>query len=326
LPPSNTTRQTTRVIEEFDFPREESIVKYFKTGIDTMSHISGDLAKQVDQVKQEAENARAHMKEWTDRVVTNDKEKILKYVQDLSEAADELQNAEAEFVGLCDTAAQLLKALGEELERKIVSAESTRISQDIKDEQKLMSKTIGYTEDKLERIKKQFQFTKSKFHTLSATSEWLSMKVEDEIEQLRNQKNHWEGGLAAGFVGAAGVCGSTVAFTLMAGGAAAPTLVFCGAAVMADGAVGVHVMRQNFENSKKRLKDCQGQFDNLEQKCDNLGGLAETDQKRLVKVQSSVHAEGVLMSISTLVMWKHQVLPKNKELVKQLQDVVGKYK
>lgn len=341
LPPSNTRSHQLRVSEEFDFPRKESIVteneefdfsrgesivKYFEKGMDTMSDIFGHLAEQVNLVKREADEARAHMKEWADHAVAKNMQITLEYANGLSDVADELQNAEDEFVGLCDTVAQLLKSLGEELERKVVSAESKRTSQDIKDEQKIMSEIIHYTEDGLEQIKKQFKHTKSKLHNLSATPEYFSIQIKDEIDQPRNQNNIWEGGLVGGFVVAIGTCGNTGIATYVTRGAVARTLVVCGAAVTAEGAAVVYFIYKNFENRMKRLETWRKQLklNDLEQKCDSLGGQAETDQKRLIKVQRSVHAaESVLMSIPTLAMWKHQVLPRNKKLVKQLQDVVG---
>lgn len=129
----------------------------------------------------------------------------------------------------------------------------------------------------------------------------------------------------AGYVAAAVTCTATVSGTIASGGAGAPFLVLCGAAVTADGAATVVRINKDFCNSVKRLKRCQAQFDDLEGKCDGLSDQAQTDLKRLIKVQSRAHAEGALMHISTLSLWKHQVLPRNKKLVAQLKEVVNKY-
>lgn len=325
LPSSNTTSHHLGVIDKFDFPWGGGVGKYLEEGMDGMSALSSNLADQLDAVRGEAAEARAHMHEWTNQVVAKDKSRVLDYVNGLSEAADELQNAEVEFVGLCDTAAQLLRAMGEELERKIVSAESTRTSQDVKDEQDVMSGTIEITMGKLEKIKTHFVHTKTKFRKLADDSAYFSNQVDDQVRQLESQKNSYTGKLAAGALAAQFTCISTGIATASSAGSLAPTMALCGAAIAAEGAAGIYSLLDTFKNSVKRLRACQAQFDDLEHKCDNLGNQAETDQKRLAKVQATAQAEGVLMKISSLGWWKNQVLPKNKELVKQLQAVAGKY-
>ena len=322
---TSTTSNHLRVIEEFDFKMGDSVVSYFQEGVDSMGAVSSDLAAQVDEVKRQAAAARKHMKEWTDHVVAKNQEQILDYVKDLSDAADELENAEADFVGLCDSAAQLLGAMGEELEKKIASAESTKISKDIKDEQDIMKGTIDYTTEKLENIKGRFEKSKSKFHSLAATSRFFSDSIEDDLEELESQKDNWETGIVAGYVTSAAICAGTGVATVASAGTAAPTLVFCGASAAAAGAAGIIEAQKDFEASVKRLKLCQSQFDDLEGQCDDLSSKAATDQKRLIQLQASVGTERVFMNIPSLPIWKNQVLPKNKHVVELLKKVVQDY-
>lgn len=322
---TSTTSHHLRVIEEFDFKMGDSVVSYFQEGVDSMGAVSSDLANQVDEVKRQAAAARKHMKEWTDHVVAKNQDQILDYVKDLSDAADELENAEADFVGLCDSAAQLLGAMGKQLEKKIASAESTKISKDIKDEQDIMKGTIDFTTEKLEKIKGRFEKSKSTFHRLAATSRFFSDSIEDDLKELKSQKDNWQTGIVAGYLTSAAICTGTGVATVVTAGAAAPTLVACGTSAVVAGAAGIIEAQKDFEASVKRLKLCQSQFDDLEGQCDDLSSKAATDQKRLIRVQASVSTERVFMNIPSLPIWKNEVLPKNKQVVELLKKVVQDY-
>jgi len=320
--PLPTTSHGLHVIDEFAL---DDITTYFSDGIDRLGVVSDDMFQQVNAIRNEAQKARAHMKEWTDRVVAANKEKVLEYVVGLSDAADELENAESDFVGLCDTAAELLATMGGELERKMASAESKKTREDITDEQGIMRGTIDFAAKQLEKIKDHFDSAKHKFAKLSATSAFFSHQIEQDVKNLKNQENSASGALLAGWAATLTTCGGTVIATAATAGAAAPTLLACGVAVTGESIGLAAAVKQDFANSIQRLQDCQAQFDGLEKKCDTLRGKAKEDRQRLVEVEDRVHTQGVLMKVESIPVWKRLVLPKNEKLVKQLKDVVSLY-
>jgi len=309
--PLPTTRHRLHVIEELELHQGDDIETYFSTGIDRLGGVSDGLSRQVQFVRNEAKKARDNLKNWTNQLVEDNKQKVVDYVAGLSDAADELENAESDFVGMCGTTAELLDSIGEELERKMATAESKRSQQDVADEQSLMRETIKYTAKHLEGIKGHFESAKTQFKRLAVTSEQLATDTENSVKELNATKGDVARDAILAKIGAVALCYS------------AP-LPGCPASwyLYAAGDELNHALHK----SMQALTKSASLFNGLVGICDHLVGRAQADIDQLTEVQIKVDAQKHRMCVKTIPFWKHIILPKNKKLVEKLKNVVSSYK
>jgi len=319
--------QHLRVIEKNEIVSGDNTAKFFEEGMERLGAVPLDLSQQVADMKKEAKLARAQMMKWAAKVVAKNQQKLQDYDAGLSNVTDELQKVELDVVRLCHVAAKRLTSLGDELQKKLASAESEKTHQDITQEQDLMISTISFVADELQHVQGHLDHAKQEFGKLAVVSAFFSDEIGKNLKTLQSKRNSADGALALGALGTILTCHATLILTLASWGSLAPTLGLCGAAVVGEG-TGAVLSKNRFttQTLAQRLNDCRRQWDHLERKCDKLLGKAKADRKQLMKVQSTVGAERVLMNVGAISIWKSQVLPKNKNLVRRLNGVVSFYR
>jgi len=307
---------------------EEAVEGQWEDALDSSRQLSESVRLNIEKIRQHADKARDSMKSWTRSHIFRDAKELAEYVSRSAHASALLSEGESDFRALCGTLAGSFDVIADELTEKLNSGDQTSQHITITDAQSMLRGTIGQALADLEPIRQKFSYAQGEFQTLQSLSDAYKDKIEVNIEELYEKRNHAMQNVGVD-AGAAAVVSCGPAAAMAAGatmGVGAPVvLAACGIGV-GTATVGVAALVTIIHSTESMAKQMQAQADNfgsLATACSDAKKSARKDYKQLAEVRKELIVERVQIMRSSVKAWKTKVLPSMRQLVKDLHEKAG---